>query len=358
MTPSEKAETQARILTHYKSYPALLLSDLFKFLHQSAFGCEHLVTDEADAIKRIRKEFNALDPVVSLRVDPLDGNYSRIPLSLLECGLSPETLGKLLCSSAKSEPNGLEALEAKLSVLRTMIESGTLPFSLNEFDTQLTAWREKGYPALHHSEHFRARYHPAYRVIANEYVSLISLFTEIDRLVRRRDPSIIAIEGGSASGKTTLAALLSSLYDCNVFHMDDFFLRPEQRTRERLEKIGGNIDHERFLEEILLPLRTGGEASYRSFDCSTQSLGDAITVPEKRLNIIEGAYSMHPALSRFYHLSVFLEVSHEKQRERILHRNPPALAERFFTEWIPLEVRYFEETKAKKRCDLAFTFGD
>ena len=67
--------------------------------------------------------------------------------------------------------------------------------------------------------------------------------------------AVIAIEGGSASGKTTLGALLETLYDCTVFHMDDFFLRPEQRTPERYAEVGGNIDRERFLEEVLIPLR-------------------------------------------------------------------------------------------------------
>lgn len=44
---------------------------------------------------------------------------------------------------------------------------------------------------------------------------------------------LVAIEGGSASGKTTLGELLQNVYDCPVFHMDDFFLRPEQRTEAR-----------------------------------------------------------------------------------------------------------------------------
>ena len=40
---------------------------------------------------------------------------------------------------------------------------------------------------------------------------------------------IVAIEGGSAGGKTTLAARLQKELDANVFHMDDFFLHPCKR---------------------------------------------------------------------------------------------------------------------------------
>ena len=68
---------------------------------------------------------------------------------------------------------------------------------------------------------------------------------------------MVAIDGKCTSGKTTLASKLAEIYDCNVFHMDDFFLRPEQRTSERFAEIGGNVDYERFQEEVLFPLRSG-----------------------------------------------------------------------------------------------------
>ena len=53
---------------------------------------------------------------------------------------------------------------------------------------------------------------------------------QIDELLAEKDMILVAIDGKCTSGKTTLASKLAELYDCNVFHMDDFFLRPEQRT--------------------------------------------------------------------------------------------------------------------------------
>jgi uridine kinase len=49
---------------------------------------------------------------------------------------------------------------------------------------------------------------------------------KIDELLMQKDIVIVAIDGKCTSGKTTLAAKLAEIYDCNVFHMDDFFLRP------------------------------------------------------------------------------------------------------------------------------------
>ena len=68
------------------------------------------------------------------------------------------------------------------------------------------------------------------------------LLVRIDRLMAERERVLVAIDGGSASGKTTLGALLQSIYVCPVFHMDDFFLRPEQRTEARFTQPGGNVD--------------------------------------------------------------------------------------------------------------------
>lgn len=177
------------------------------------------------------------------------------------------------------------------------------------------------------------------------------LLSKIDGLIARGN-AIVAIEGGSASGKTTLAKMLSDVYDCTVFHMDDFFLRPEQRTKERYEEAGGNVDRERFLSEVLIPLKNGEQIKYRKFDCSTMTLTDEETVIPKKLTVIEGAYSMHPELAEYYDLSVFLDISPELQRERILRRNGEKMAARFFNEWIPLEEKYFSLTDAKNRCDV------
>ena len=140
--------------------------------------------------------------------------------------------------------------------------------------------------------------------------------------------------------------------------MDDFFLRPEQRTSERYAEVGGNVDRERFLDEVLKPTRENKTVEYRRFDCSTQVLEPPVRIEPKALTVIEGAYSMHTELSSYYDLSVFLDISPEYQRERILKRNSPQLAERFFGEWIPLELKYFSGMSVKERCDISFDIDE
>ena len=164
---------------------------------------------------------------------------------------------------------------------------------------------------------------------------------KLDDLLAQKDTVTVAIDGKCTSGKTTLAMKLAEIYDCNVFHMDDFFLRPEQRTPERFAEAGGNVDYERFREEVLNPLTAGQAFSYRPFDCSTFTLAEPVRVIPKRLNIVEGTYSHHPYFGDPYDLKLLLTVDDETQRQRILQR-PAALHKRFFEEWIPMENRYFD----------------
>ncbi len=182
------------------------------------------------------------------------------------------------------------------------------------------------------------------------------LFMQIDRMLPT-GKVILAIEGGSASGKTTLAELLKKKYGAAVFHMDDFFLRPEQRTGKRLGQAGGNVDWERFREEIVLPLGKDETICYRPFDCSTGDLREAVIVKPSRFTVVEGAYSMHPKLGGYYNLSVFLNIPEELQRKRIEKRNTPEKAARFFGEWIPMEQHYFETLKVRDRCDTVIEIG-
>ena len=348
---SVQKTTMEYLLDQCERYPALEPGDLLKGLHQSTFGCGHFVMDQAAGLALLRRELET--PDLRVDVEPLDGPYCRVHLGYLkETGLAPETLFRLFVLSAEEPSGGTAALEEKLAALLSLAEAGKLPFPLEETAAAVETWRKAGFPACHHSERFREAYHPAYRVIGREFLWLLPLLAAIDQKRAVRDRVTVAIEGGSASGKTTLAALLTNIYDCNVFHMDDFFLRPEQRTAERLAEPGGNVDRERFYEEVLRPLTEGRGVQYRRYDCQTQQVLPPVMIAPKALNIVEGAYSMHPALADSYDLSAFLRISPALQRSRIQKRNTPEMAERFFNCWIPLEQHYFEKTDAAARCDL------
>ena len=173
----------------------------------------------------------------------------------------------------------------------------------------------------------------------------------INTLLSQKEQVIVSIDGPCAAGKTTLAEKLSELYDCNVLHIDDFFLRPEQRTPERFAEPGGNVDYERFLEEVLTPLKSGNSFAYRPFDCQTFALSAPVAVTAKKLTIVEGSYCNHPYFGAPYDLKIFLTVTPELQRQRILQR-PAFLHQRFFEVWIPMEQLYISHFGIRDNSDI------
>ena len=178
----------------------------------------------------------------------------------------------------------------------------------------------------------------------------------IEREKKPGQRMLIAMDGRCAAGKTTLAQQLQESMGCSVFHMDDFFLRPEQRTEERLRTPGGNVDYERFLSEVLLPLRSGAEQILlRAFDCGLQTLSEPVHVKAGEIILIEGAYSCHPALWDHYDLRLFVDISPREQRRRILDRNGKDGWEVFCSRWIPLEEKYFQAYQVKERCDYCLS---
>lgn len=188
-------------------------------------------------------------------------------------------------------------------------------------------------------------------IYQNEIGVWNGMVREAQALSEAKGRAIIALDGRCASGKTTLAARLRERCGWSVVHMDHFFLRPQQRTPERYAQPGGNVDHERFLEEVLLPLGRGERPVYRPFDCRTQTLLAPIPFDPGPVVLVEGSYACHPALWDQYDLRAFLTVDPALQMERIVRREGAEYAQVFRERWIPLEERYFSAYQVERRCD-------
>ena len=182
------------------------------------------------------------------------------------------------------------------------------------------------------------------------------------RLLAEREASrvstfIAAIDGRCGSGKTTVARAVAAQLEIPLIHMDDFFLRPEQRTQERLASPGENVDHERFLEEALIPLSQGKGCRYGRFDCSSMEIRETVQLDPAPLVLVEGSYSHHPLLRPYLDLTVFLNVSPEEQTARILARNGREALNAFQKRWIPLEEAYFKAYSVPERADICLYNG-
>ena len=184
-----------------------------------------------------------------------------------------------------------------------------------------------------------------------------TILHKIEELLRKKDFVLVAIDGRCGSGKTTLAACLQEICKCEVIHMDHFFPRLEQRTAQRLNEPGGNLDRERFLEEVMVPLKRREAFFYRPYDPRKHEMSSAIKIEPCEVIIIEGSYSCHPALFDEYDLRIFLTVDEPERLRRIRERNGEAGLIQFQEKWIPMEERYFSAYGIEDRCDFCFKTG-
>lgn len=173
----------------------------------------------------------------------------------------------------------------------------------------------------------------------------------IEKIIRKKGHCMVCIDGRCGAGKSTLAKAIENRIDCNVVHMDDFFLPKEERRKNEL---GGNIDYKRLKKEVVSPFEKGEGISYRPFSCKNGAFLNEVTLERKSVTIIEGSYSCNKTLFEKCDLHVFVDVHKEVQIERLALRESEESLQRFKEMWIPSEERYFSETELKYKCEIYY----
>ncbi len=380
------------LLEHWSRYPEMEIQDLVKLVYQSEFGGGHLIQDGDESLRRLKAEYEGrqwdgdrvrgtgqlagreFQEAVSWEIrgtavrenpraegwefqEPAGYGMCRVKLAAMDLGLAPETLNQMFVRSAAEVKGSTEGLEQGLKLLWELCGvEDAIAIPGETVRAYLRQYRADGYPVVVHSDRYRKLYHPGYRIVNSMYGKYLQLFISIDKLlkVKGKETVNIAVDGMSASGKSTLARLLAGIYGCNVFHMDDFFLQPFQRTTARLREPGGNVDYERFKAQVTDHLSDSKGVEYQVYDCGRQELAKRVSVPHRRLNVIEGSYSQHPYFGDCYDLRVFLEIGREEQVDRIRRRNGEFMLRRFVEEWIPMENTYFEEGQIREKSHIRY----
>lgn len=343
------------------AHPLMRPCDGVKLLYQNEFGGGHLIKNPEIALERLRTEHNEAehDSTAPLYED-IGNGMVRVFLTALDTErYSLKDLNSDFVDSANSHRGTLPSFLEKLELLKCLTTEGIFGFTSAELEAYLRAYAAEGYPAVSHSPEYRAAYRPAYRIVRWELIrqrflprlseNAVRLLAAAEKL--GKDNAVIALDGRCASGKSTLAEELRYL-GVGLIHMDDFFLRPEQRSAERLTSPGENVDHERFFGEVMEPLNKGEGFTYRPYDCGTQTLSAPVTYIPAELNLIEGSYSCHPSLWEYYDLRAFLTIAPETQMARIIKRDGADYSLVFRDKWIPLEEAYISAFDIERRAEL------
>lgn len=337
-------------LLHAEKYPLMQAGDFVKLAYQAAFGCGHMVSGFENALSRVRAERE--EEAEGVYAEDIGNGYVRLHLSGGEYPLSSGTLARMFVLSAEAVSDRKDSFWAFAGIIKGLSREKKIAPAETEITAALKKFADGDFSPVSHTEVYRAAYKPAYRVVKAEYAKHLPLISKLDQLKRDKNGAVCAIDGMCASGKTTLAALLSKILDAPVYHMDDFFLPPVKRTKERLAEAGGNVDYERFRTDVLDPLLSKKPFSFRPFDCSCMDFADPVSCESAGLSIIEGSYTCHPTLSNDYDFKIFLSVDPKTQIERIRVRNGERMLERFQNEWIPMENKYFEAFDIRGKSDF------
>ena len=126
------------------------------------------------------------------------------------------------------------------------------------------------------------------------------------QLAAENGPALLAIDGRCGSGKSTLAEFLARQLGCRVVHTDDFYLPLAARCANWQEQPGANIDFIRLRNEVLQPLLRGETALYNAYSCAAGAFLPSKPFAAAPLTILEGSYSLHPALQTDFAVRVFV----------------------------------------------------
>lgn len=342
---------------HLVRYPGMEPADCILLAHQQQLGGGYAGSDAGAFAEALRAELACADLKTAAQLHPesVGNGWRRVHLSGLGSGLAADTVARLCLLAAARRPGSKDDLRAMLTAVRAAAGAGALPGAPAQLAKAIDAQLAAGCPAPCHSARFNALYRPHYRLVDAAGALYLPVLNAVDRALAQKNHVLVAIDGMSAAGKSGLAQLLQQLYGCGLVHVDDFFLQPHQRTQERLAQPGGNVDYER-LRGVAARAADDRAFCHEAYSCRTQRMEHTRRVPAGRLTVLEGAYALHPAVEAAADVRVFLSVNATVQRRRITARQPEE-AEAFFTQWIPMENRYFSAFEVRGGCDVQLDTG-
>jgi len=158
-------------------------------------------------------------------------------------------------------------------------------------------------------------------------------------------PVIIAIDGRSGAGKTTLAvelaARLRAHHKVSLFHLEDIY--------PGWDGLAAGV--ERYVSTVLTPLSRGEAATWTSWDWTNHYDGDArVTLPAE-IVIVEGVGAASEPARPFLSAVIWAESPDDIRRTRALDRDGDTYTP-FWDQWAAQEEEWLGRDDVPGRADL------
>lgn len=163
----EKHYMNIYIKEHIKMHPELMPRDIIKFCYQAAYGAEHLLSDKEYAGKMLHDEFENTLPSDIPLFEKLSDNYCRVNIAAWRFkGFSEDLLQELFLESVSDKAHHeKEDFHTIIKLASEVISDSCTKEFLAEWNNALSDYIASGIRPVHHSEHYREIYSPAYRVV-------------------------------------------------------------------------------------------------------------------------------------------------------------------------------------------------
>lgn len=179
----------------------------------------------------------------------------------------------------------------------------------------------------------------------------VSLVKELSRV---EQPVLVAIDGHSAAGKSTLArALQSRTENVQIVYGDDFYRVMPETERFSLDAHAGYrryYDWERLARQVLVPLTNRRTARYRAYDWETGTLGSWKVARPYGTILVEGVFSARPELRSYYDAILLVETDRNAREQR--QRQRADAPDAWLSRWEAAEKHYLETSRLHTCADL------
>lgn len=199
-----------------RMHPSMEAQDFIKLCFQASFGAEHLLSDIELARQYFDTEYEGVSKNKSPLYEQISDDVYRINLAPWKrMGLPQNWLFQMfvLTSNTESNSKGSELFYKYLDITEEMINSADLNFTIDDWLAYKEDYLREGIKPVHHSENYRSKENPSYRIVSNEMISLIPLLVKIKDIDNLEEGIVVATEGHTASEKAIIKTQLKKIIE-------------------------------------------------------------------------------------------------------------------------------------------------
>ncbi|MBQ2879481.1 MAG: hypothetical protein IJE27_02195, partial [Anaerotignum sp.] len=151
-------------------HPSAEPQDVLKLCYQAAFGAEHLLKDAEKAKQYLQAEYDAVAAAEIPLYEPVSADVVRVNLAAWKYhGIPVAWLFRMMAHSAAEKQGGESLFRELLQKAEPIV-----PFPA-EWKAYMAEYLKGDLSPVHHSENYREKEQPAYRIIGSHFVPVFPI---------------------------------------------------------------------------------------------------------------------------------------------------------------------------------------